>query len=241
MTFTVRDWLTRSLRLLGQLGEGQTISNEAGADALLVASAMLDSWATERLNVYSQTRKVFALVNGQQRYTIGASGANWTQARPLWIDTAAVLINGQETEIRVFTRDQWAAVSQKSLTGAMPVGIFYNPTFPLGAIDAWPVPTDATVQIVLYTPLGELTSVSDLNTSLSVPEGWTKALHYNLAIELAPEYGVEPATPIVIGATDSKAAIQRVNVLNATENEARIDPALLSRRVISPINNYDDY
>jgi hypothetical protein len=211
VTLTASNLIAGSLRLLGVLAAGESLPADMGADCLTALNQLLDGWSTERLAIYSQTRNLFALVSGTQRYTIG-TGGTWNQDRPLWIDAAAYLTSaGLEVPIRVLTRDEWAHVGQKSISDAVPQAVFYNPTFPLGAVDVYPKPTDASVQIVLYTPLAALTTVAALTTSISVPPGWLKALRYNLALELAPEYGVALDPGILAGAADSKATIKRTN------------------------------
>lgn len=237
---TARTWITSALRLIGVLAAGEAAEATAADSALTAASDMLDAWAAERLTIYSQTRSLCALVANQQRYTVG-TGGNWAQDRPLWIDGVGYLLSdGTEYSLgKPFTRDEWQAISQKSLSGT-PERIFYNPTFPLGAVDVWPKPTDATAQIVIYAPLAPIKSVATLDTAISAPEGWAKALRYNLAIELAPEYGIEPSPTVVTGAVESKAAIKRVN--EGLLDELKIDRALLGTPVWSNArNDFNDF
>lgn len=221
---TVREYLSSSLRLIGVLAPGESLPDDAYTDGLQVFSDMLDAWSTERLTIFSQTRTEHPLVAGTQRYTVG-SGGTWNQAYPLWIDTVSYLTaGGLEQNIDLLTRTQWAAVEEKSLTGPLPYGVFYNPTYPLGAADVWPVPTDATVEIVLYTPLAALTAVTSLDTSISAPPGWARALRYNLADELYALYpDVAVVEKVTKGAEKSLAAIKRTNI---TPDEMTVDPAL---------------
>ena len=224
---TARALIESSLRLLGVLASGESLPAASGADALVTLSQMLDSWSTERLTIYAQSRTVHALTVGQQRYTIG-SGGDFAEARPLWIDTATLIVDGRERPIRVSTRDEWARISDKDRAGE-PEGVFYNPAYPLGTFDVWPVP-DAACSLVLYAPAASLTSVASLATVLSVPPGWSGALRYNLAVELAAEYDEVPSPIVVQFAVDKKADIKRTNIL---DDEMRIDPALLRRRTIN--------
>jgi hypothetical protein len=226
---TVRDYLASSLRLLGVLAPGEALHEQDYTDALAAFSRMLNSWSAERLTIYSQNRSENALVNGTQRYTIG-TGGTWTQARPLWIDGAGYLdASGLETPIEVISRTRWQNNSIKSDSGPRPEGIFYNPTYPLGAIDVWPVPNAeaATGEIVIYSPLAPLTSAASLDTAISVPEGWEEALIYNLAMRLAPTYGQAPAEDVRELARELKANIKRPNIL---ADEMIIDPAITRGR-----------
>lgn len=221
---TVRDYLASALRLIGVLAPGESLSPDAYTDALQVFSDMLDAWSTERLTIFSQARTVHPLVAGTQRYSVGPDG-DWDQAYPLWIDTVSYLTaDGLEQNIDLFTRQQWAAITLKSQAGPLPYGVFYNPTFPLGAADVWPVPDDATVQVVLYAPSAALTEVTSLDTAISAPPGWARALRYNLADELYALYpDIAVVEKVTRGAIDSKAAIKRTNI---TLDELTLDPAL---------------
>lgn len=226
---TVRDWLTASSRLAGAIGKGDPLGPDDAADAMLIATQMLDAWAADRLTIFSQTRTLNPIVANQQRYTIGAGG-DWTQDRPLWIDGAGILTaDGLEFQMRVFPLTQWQAIGLKGVTTSnRPGGLYYNPVQPLGQIDLYPIPTDNTAQVVLYTPHAALKSVTSLDTVLSLPEGWARALRYNLAQEIITELKL-PADPGVLsGAISSYATISRVN--EGLLDEMAIDRALVSQR-----------
>jgi len=53
-----------------------------------------------------------------------------------------------------------------------------------------------------------------IDEAISLPTGWERALIYNLAIDLAPEYGQQIDGMIAKIAGDSKAAIQRTVAKN---------------------------
>lgn len=223
---TARELITSAFRLIGVLGSGESMDASMGADALVTLSNMLDGWAAERLTLYSQLRSTKALTASQQRYTIG-TGGDLNQARPVWIDRAAYSKASTEYPLELLSPGEWAAVGQKDLTSNTPTSLFYNTEFPLGTIDLWPVPTDSDLTLVLYAPAAGLTSVTDLNTAISLPPGWAQALRYNLAELLAPEYG-RPLDPAVVGvASASKARIKRVN-----EHLEELDmPAMFKPRI----------
>jgi hypothetical protein len=220
---TARELIRRTLQLLGVLAAGESLPASEASDALQTLNDLLDAWRAERLMLHAQARTVTALSVGVASYTIG-SGATINVNRPLWLDGAAIVVGGQEYPIEIFTRDKWRRIADKALAG-QPEGVFYNPTYPLGTIEAFPVPAETT-SLVLYGPAEALTAVADLDTAISMPPGWAKALRYNLAIELAPEYpavSADAAQLIVSGAVESKAAIKRTNEI---EQDMTIDPML---------------
>jgi hypothetical protein len=173
---TVRDWINRSARLAGILAGGETLQGSDVDDSLQIASDLLDAWAADRLTVYSQSRTENTLVGGTQRYTLGTGGA-WNQDQPLWIgngDAYYKTSDGQEYPLTVYSRSEWAAISPKNLPSSLPEGIFFNPGAVTGDVDVWPVPTDASVKIVLYVPSTPLASVSSLDTVLALRRGWAR-------------------------------------------------------------------
>jgi hypothetical protein len=221
---TARDLITRAFRLIRVLPSGETLGAAEASDALAVLGDLVDAWRNENLTLFSQARTVISVVNGQQTYTIG-SGGDFNIERPIWIDGLAFQsASGYEQRIAgPISRDDWQRISQKDQTGTLPELGFYNPEYPLGKLEIWPIPTDTTVSLVLYTPAGALASVASLDTAISVPPGWSKALRYNLALDLAPEFNQTPDPSVVAQAIELKAAIKRANF---QINESKVDPAL---------------
>lgn len=209
---TVRDLLNSTLRLLGVLASGETASSSELTDGLSVLNSMLDSWSTENLLILSNSIEEFDLVSGQQSYTIGASG-NFNTSRPVRINNATLKYTNttdqQEIPLEIINLDQWSQIDIKSLQSGEPRKLFYNPTFPLATIYIWPKPT-TNHKIVLYTEK-LLTSYTNLSNSLSLSPGYLKAVRYNLAVDLAPEYGKSVPPEILKGAEESKSHIMRLN------------------------------
>lgn len=226
---TAGDLINASLKLIGVLGAGETANANDAEDARLRLNDFLDGLATQRLTIYNQARSTYSLINGQQTYSIGTDGTpDFNQVRPLWIDNVGLLLpNGTPTnEIQIgppMTRDQFAALVVKGLESPYPSGVYYNQTYPNGALSFWPVPNDATVDVALYYPSPTLTSVAALSTTLSVPPGWSRMLRYNLACELAPEFGREIPQKVESVAADSLADVKRTNI---APQDMPIDPAL---------------
>jgi hypothetical protein len=220
---TVRDLIASSLRLAGVLAAGEAMTATEAADGLDTFNDLLDTWRTERLTLTSQDRVTEPIVGSQPSYTIGASG-NIDRARPLWIDAAGVLTaDGLETPITILTRAQRASIGLKGATADLPSAIFYDPQFPLGVISVYPVATDSSASLVLYLPAESLDAVADLDVVLSLRPGWSKALRYGLATDLAVEYGIALDPLIQQGAAESKATIKRTNLLM---NDQIVDRAL---------------
>ncbi len=97
----------------------------------------------------------------------------------------------------------------KGLSSSIPQAVYFDGAFPNEGVEFYPVPS-AAERVVFYSlkPF----SVLELSTELSYPPGYEKAIRYNLAIDLAPEYGRQIDVSIIQQAVDAKAEIKRKNL-----------------------------
>lgn len=206
---TVRDLIKSSLRIIGAIASGETPSANESSDALQTLNGILGSWSNQSLLVPSKAREVFSLVAGTQSYTIGTLGT-FNTTRPIKILSASIINAGQtfETSIDVLNQQEYAEISTKSLSGS-PTAIYAQGTYPLDTINVYPVP-QASDQLVLYS-MKPLTSFASLNDEITLPVGYDRALKYNLAVELAAEYGKQLAQEVVVIASESKSEIEALN------------------------------
>ena len=71
---TGTDLISSSMRLIGALGSGETMTAAEASDGLMVLNGMLDSWLAERLMAFSILIQEFPLVANQGTYTLGPGG-----------------------------------------------------------------------------------------------------------------------------------------------------------------------
>jgi len=62
-----------------------------------------------------------------------------------------------------------------------------------------------------FVSIEELTNPATLATTLAFPPGYLRAFAYNLAMEIAPEFGVEPSPQVQRIAMTSKRNLKRIN------------------------------
>lgn len=207
---TARELVTASLKLIGAIAPGESLAAQEASDALSALNRMISSWSTERLLIYARHRETpFTLSASDATVTMGSSGDITTRAQ--WIDSAAIQDATTSTEypVRLLTQPEYAAIADKTLTAAYPTALFDDGGYPQRTLTLWPIPS-AAHKLVLYT-LRPISSVSTLDTSISLPPGYEEALIYNLAIRLAPEYGRSAPAEVVAIATEAKAGIKRAN------------------------------
>lgn len=225
---TVRDLIRGSLRLVGAIATGETPSADELSDAFSVLNDMVESWSTERLLVFEKVRREFSLVAGTASYTIG-TGGTFNAPRPIRIENAAIEDQSAsptvEYPIEVLNREKWDRIPTKDLQSTIPAKLFIDDAYPLATITLYPVPTVAN-KLVIY-PWEVITAFSSVSATVSLPPGYARALRYNLAVELAPEYGkaLDPKTLDI--AAESKANIKRANI---KPNFLECDAGTLDRR-----------
>ena len=208
---TAGDIINGSLRLLGVLAEGETPSAETSQDALRAMDQMIDSWNTERLSVYATQDQVFTWPAGILSRTLGPSG-DFVGNRPILLNDATYFKDpstGVSYGIKMINQQQYDGIAVKTVSSTFPQVIFTNMTYPDIEMFIYPRPTRALEWH--FISVEELTQPATLNTVLTFPPGYLRAFRYNLACELAPEFGVEPAPQVQRIAMTSKRNLKRIN------------------------------
>jgi len=209
-TYTAGDQINRALRLLGVLAEGETPSASVSQDALMALNQMIDSWNTERLSVFSTQDQVFLWPAGEISRTLGPSG-DFVGNRPILLDDSTYYVgnNGVSYGIKFINQQQYDGIAVKTVTSTFPQVIFVNNTFPDIQMFVYPKPTQALTWH--FISVEELTQPATLATELHFPPGYLRAFTYNLAMEFAPEFGVEPSPQVQRIAMTSKRNLKRIN------------------------------
>ena len=210
MAYTAGDQINRALRLLGILAEGETPSAATSQDALTAMNQMIDSWNTERLSVFCTQDQVFNWPVGQIKQTLGPSG-DFVGNHPIQLDDGTYFRapSGVSYGIKIINQDQYNGIAVKTSTSTFPQVIFINNTFPNVEMYIYPRPTQLLEWH--FISVQELTQPATLATELFFPPGYMRAFAYNLAMEIAPEFGVEPSPQVQRIAMTSKRNLKRIN------------------------------
>jgi hypothetical protein len=162
-----------------------TTINGDPADSTIVLTAGLDYAAAVDNHVYTYTTK--------------------TQ-RPLEIIDAH-LRNADDNDVAlsIISRQEYKALSDKA-SEATPNQIYYDGQLTNGVLYVWPEPGDVKDRIIMTIkrPICDMDSATD---NFDLPIEWAKAIKFNLAMELAPEYDVPISSDVVALALSSKKAV----------------------------------
>ena len=205
------DLINGSLRLLGVLAEGETPSSETSQDALVAMNQMIQSWNTERLAVFSTQDQVVTWPPSTISRTFGPTG-DIVANRPIAIDDSTYFrdpSNGISFGLKLINQQQYNGIAVKTVTSTYPQVLWVNMTYPDIEMYVYPVPTKVLEFHVVSVQ--ELTQPANLATDLAFPPGYLRAFRYNLACELAPEFGTEPSRQVQRIAMTSKRNLKRIN------------------------------
>lgn len=239
MSASASQIITRAAQALGYTGRGEVLTATDANDGLTAFNAMLDSWSNESLMSFFTLERSFTLNINQQTYTIG-TGGYINATRPYDITGAFVRdTNNNDYPMRVIPQDIWNNIGTKYITSQIPDTLFYDPQYPLGVINIFPVPLLSYT--VFFDSTQDQTTLATLTTTIATPVGYERAYVLNLAIELASagfpvmlddkSYGI-----LINNAAQAKANIKRANI---KEVIAGYDAAIVSQSNAS-YNIYTD-
>lgn len=231
MAVVAQDLIQSALEKLGAYGVGQTVNTQDLDRSLEVMNAMLDSWSAESLSVFAWETITFPLVANQGAYTIGTSGSpNISHTRPMDLRTGPGAAYLQDTNLNnypvdVVPQDYWQMIGNRSVNSQIPDTVFYDPQFPNGIINVFPLPSIAYNMIV--NAVLQLTQYATLQTTVTLPPGYKYAIENNLAVELKPYFPAgKLADSVIVAAMNGKGVIKRRNI---REIVAVYDQEIVSR------------
>jgi hypothetical protein len=213
---TAIEIIRRAMRLDGILGIGEAPTAEETNDCLLALNQMLSSWSLNALIIYCNKVETFTLTGGKSEYTWGVEldplapiQPDFNSERPDKIFRAYYNSAGAQNEIEQVNEQTYMALLD-SASGGYPGRFTYIPSFPFGTVKFYPIPDSGLeISFLVFKKLEKIENVDD---DLIIPPGYERAIAFNLAVEIAPEFGLE-IPPSVLGiAQSSLANVKRMNI-----------------------------
>jgi len=211
MATTARDQIIGALRLIGMLAEAEVPSDATAQDALTAMNQMIDSWNTERLAVFSTQDQIVTWLPNTYVHTLGPTG-NTIGNRPILVDDSSYFRDPQSGisfGIKLINQQQYNGIAVKTVTSTYPQVMWVNMEYPNITMTVYPVPTKVLEFHIVS--VNELTTPANLSTNLAFPPGYLRAFKYNLACEIATEFGMEPPPNVARVAMTSKRNLKRIN------------------------------
>ncbi len=202
-----------ALRLCGILAEGETPSSETAANGLTAFNQWLDADSINRGSVFALQDQPFSWIANTASRTLGPSGTLGVGTRPIALDASTYFVDTTNSisfgPIPLVDAEVYNTIASKTQTSTYPDVLWVNMTMPDITLTVYPVPTIAlTWHFMSVIPL---TQPALLSTALSVPPGYLRYFRYNLAVELASEFGVEAPPDVRRIAAQTMRSIKRIN------------------------------
>lgn len=193
---------------IGACGFGETPEPTATDLAFRRLNDMLDAWRIHQLLVYHVGHQSVALTSSMQTRTIG-SGGQINVTRPTQIEIGSYVdVSGESYPLNPISRDQWAAIPDKTLAADRPYVYYYEPSSPLGVVHFWPQGT-CTAYLALPTIL---TAFADLSTEYTLPPGYKRAIVLSLAEDLCRPFTRPIPQKLTADAGNARNLIKRSNL-----------------------------
>jgi len=208
---TARDICLSALRDLNIIGAVDDASPEDLAVALDKLNRLVDNWNADRQLIYASLTFIGVLIPNHAPHTIGPIGDFITPIRPVEIEDVTINI-GSNVYLPVNLRDRqwWNAQLLPAQTSTYPNDLNYEPTWPNGTLNFWPVPTSAkSVELVVRLQVSEFA----LGDTFSMPQGYKDAIILTLCESLIPMFPGAAADPkLGLRAEQARARIVGNNV-----------------------------
>ena len=192
---TGTDIVKGALRALTVIATGETPEASEIADGLQALNMMIKQWMAPSnplapgLKIFQREEKTLTLA-AKATYELQPSGGDLDVAVPVKI-LSAVLRNtdNQDIPLSPMTMEQYYRITGKSETGT-PSGYYYERQLDTGYLYLDYIPSDTTDTIVMKI-LRVLEDMDAAGNNPDFTQEWFRPLKFNLAIDLAPEYGKE--------------------------------------------------
>jgi hypothetical protein len=186
VSIPVTDFLALTLseiRVVRGGGSPQPASQDL---ALSVCNELLDFWAATDRALFSVDFTTYTLTPSLQPHTIGPTGTFVVSRRPVAIlDANLVLANNITSDLTLRDRVWWGDLTNPTLSSTIPTDLYYEPSWPLGKLNLWPVPL--TAYGIMLETRSELSNLA-IGDTFNLPQGYQLALRMTLAEMLAPHF-----------------------------------------------------
>jgi len=207
---TTRDICERALLALNIVAAGEVMGADDGVFVLGELNDYLDELNAERSAVYADVYSTWTLTPTLAPHTIGPTGTFVVTQRPQTIDYASLQVGSTFVEIRIADRDWWLALANPAQVSSVPANLYYNPTWPNGQLNFWPVPSAASlVELVTRQVLGQLA----LTDTFSLPPGYRSMITKTLAERIATPYEKPVPAQLAKDAAKARATVADANTV----------------------------
>jgi hypothetical protein len=218
--------ITRALRIVGAIGQGETPDTNAITEAAEVLNDLVKEWEADGMQLWCIKQYSMPYVASTSSYTVGI-GSTLNQVAPTkilqaWNHSTSNL----DTPVLLITRHEYNMLGSKATEG-QPSQLWYNPpgeisgTENQGTLTLYVTPdtnsaTNYTLSFTGVRPIQDFDTSTDL---MDFPQYWANAVVWGLADQLTYEYGVGLSERSMIG---KKAELHKLKALSYGTEEGHL-------------------
>lgn len=171
------------MRKIGALAKGQSADTEDLTNCSTALNSVMALLETDGMPLWKRVTLPITLAASSNTYNL-ANAVKLAQV---------VLVNSTgETRYPIIEKSYYDFNRLPTTEGGVPVNYYFQPKIQDGTLVIWPTPStaDATQYSLEAVIQKEFDGFFAANETPDFPPYWTDALIYNLAVRIAPEYGV---------------------------------------------------
>lgn len=178
---TRNEIVERAYRIIGKLSMGETMSADMMAQAVIALNAMIKSWQSRNVFLWTIREFTQSLVSNTPSYSLAA-----VEPPVYALDSAYLRIDNDDRLVDVASWRQYTDLNDKTTKGDPTLVAINNAITP--TLYVWPVPTQA--RTLYYTGIVKLKDFDSAGQTPDFPVRYLEAITFGLAHKLACEYGL---------------------------------------------------
>ena len=208
---TAQEIVEASLMELGILVAGDSPNTADLAWCLGKLNRFLNTLSADGLNLHYRVNESFSLVAGTPNYEIG-DGATWDTVRPNVIEQAFIRdSNNHDHPVEVRPIFEYWLITSKT-SQSRPKELFYAYAVPNGIIYLYYTPNSSESLHIVSQKL--LTTYANANIEVVLPVEYEDTLVLNLAIRIAPRYGIATSKELNLAAKETYNNLKARNLVS---------------------------
>lgn len=217
---TRNEIISDSLQLLGVIGSGET----ANANDITLCSSFLNkmvkAWQAQGIHLWKETTATVTLVADTYSYTISPRPLNIISCRYSYA-------SGIDRPMKKFGRAQYDNLPTKTTSTGPCTVFYYTPQLSTGVLKVWPVPTSTEADALDTLTITYIQSIEDFDDSTDNPDfpaEWLECLTYNLAVKIAPAFGITLSKMNPDIAITAQQGLAELQAWDSEEGSVKITP-----------------
>lgn len=181
-----REICTAAIIKLGVLDPDETPTASQAAQCLQALNLMLKTWSASE-HLWIRTAGTLVLTEGTITYPIPTARR---------MESVRRSCAGIDVPLAIYSRDEYDDVPNKGGKGT-PIAWYFDPQRTTRTLYVWLTADAATAlsTTLSYTYRRVIEDVDTLDNDEDVPQEWLETLIYNLAVRVAPAFGVGSTNP----------------------------------------------